>query len=479
MSPTTPFSELHVFLGSPSGGKQKKAEHTGFYEVYDDKDNKTARKFYKKSEDYPVDDMMEYMAAGILRKLVGEEHIPKINLVRTTDTGTVYLETDVLPGFTEIYKHGRSPTAEVHRSSIKKEILKRIQGKLSKREKKNRGSQNDTQTNLSNNFAKILAGCLLIGEYDVQPENLAFYNNNGKREIAKIDHGWAFKNILKPKHKVINLFSPYSRFSKSEKRMRPVNHFLIYKDILKDYKIMPKALTDIAGKLDEVISGKIIENSLNEILKNYPVDGLGYVTILEQNKIKCLSEIGEKMGVELSTLNQDFTKKDSENLKTELVNLIQSQLVIRKFSLLLTAEFIKIKNQKIEEIPDKIIEILGKYREHLVTQQNQEPILLSINEVLPKKLIKKLEKDLGLKNNDLAFEINKKLNKKLNNPFIKIKTENQEKSRLQKISSKIKSQAKSNKHAITNRFSALKNASKSTTKTIKSKITTPKKPKEK
>jgi hypothetical protein len=318
------------FVGTPGGGKQKKATGTGFYTWSNGKEYAI-----KRAEKFPADDLAELLASKLLRAILREEFAPECSLINRAD-GAVFLCSEKLNEFQEIYKH-KGPSSEVQFDKTKDRIMQNITGV------NNREALNIKQQHYKDDFAKILAGCLWVREYDCQTENIAFYKTkDGKNQLVKIDHGWAFSNVFKEKNKSLEPFISKFRIGN---RIKPVNHFLDYKDLVNSREMVTQ-MRIVAKQVDEnnadsaKSSSALIASTVDEIITAYKTETkyLGGNEIEQDKHAKeMLQKFAAHMGLQVSYVN------NLDNVRKSIVDNLTMKMSDRKISLEVAAAFMEYK----------------------------------------------------------------------------------------------------------------------------------------
>lgn len=188
------------------GGSQDKAIGTGFYV-----NNSSEELFFIKRTTrlhLIADDLAEILSSEICN-ILGFKQFAQCQPVKSQTTGEIYIASRCESGFKPIFNmDGRFTTRLLPHE--RKEFLEKL--------------GDDSKKQLLN----ILLICNLIGDYDPNPGNIGTTINKG---IVKIDHGWAFDQILSEFmptwHNSLNPLRYPARFA-------PTNAMCDYAVILRD-----------------------------------------------------------------------------------------------------------------------------------------------------------------------------------------------------------------------------------------------------
>lgn len=231
--------ELKLKFQKSINGKQPKLMYSGCYEV------NSTNVFIKASASHPADDVVEVLAANILNNVAlsnSSTRFAPCEFVFAPDQIRYVLSC----GF-----RGWTSLADIYSGKISIEINKEPSSFLASiREYFNcsytkflHPSENDTpvhqevKSRLIREFAEILVLCYLLGDYDVQPENIGLYlGEDGQVHFGKIDHGWTLAslcaNIIDSQPSLTTPILPFGHLGTHTMAKLPKNNFTNYPFIL-------------------------------------------------------------------------------------------------------------------------------------------------------------------------------------------------------------------------------------------------------
>lgn len=236
------FVEYTPKQGQAAGGKQKKAEGTGFY-------TKRGTLYYiKRSEKFPADDWAEILTSALGRGILGQgqdlfaECIP----IKSED-GQMFVRSTCAKGWKTLYEHrfGSNFFLDHFRSEESKKTHIII------------ASLSDAQ---KEQLAKILAVCLWLGEYDCGTQNIGI---DAEGRVVKIDHGWGLADLCREESRVARLLESKPMWGTRGAHINtgvPTNHFKDFKLLIED-ACFRKALREVIDFI------KAKENTLGQIVK--------------------------------------------------------------------------------------------------------------------------------------------------------------------------------------------------------------------
>jgi hypothetical protein len=334
-------------------GAQEKAPGTGIYT----KDGKYWN--IKAAIKYPADDVAEVVTSGILTALIGKEisvsyHFiappPSIkrNDQQTPEKYTVseiftnngaYPPTikSVLQQDRQFWVVGSDPTFERHKKNIQR-ILEGQELNGNFKIPKDRNSR-------KRDLGKILAGCLLLGEYDVQVGNLVLYKDKQNNErVASFDHGWGLVDLCTDKHKKIRLFEKKGMIGPARgthgRIGLPTNHFNDYPDIILSQEFVAGLSTVIESQES---LGEKVEAVLQEVVDAFEEP---------EKQIKQFKYLAEHIGLSLTHVETTPLK-----VKNYIAEKLKERLDHRMNGLRITKELIKMKlileSKEVEEATKK------------------------------------------------------------------------------------------------------------------------------
>lgn len=263
----TPFKEYDVEPNKKlTGGKQKKAKDTGFYRLKKD----GSRYNIKKSEKYPADNIAEVVTGSLLQSAIGVDRAVGYEFVKDEKDGSRYIASECRDNFKKLkdlaFKlpyFGANPYLKINKKLLHRQFKKPWQKR---------------------DMASVLAGCLWVGEYDCQPDNICFYREkvSGDTRVAKYDNGWGLAEICAEGNDKVDLFADkpfWGKLATHDKGGIPTNHFIDYPYILKsrDFvdeldNLVKKADSDKGGFVKQALQK--IEDAYKEELPNHRREGL-------------------------------------------------------------------------------------------------------------------------------------------------------------------------------------------------------------
>ncbi len=265
----TPFNGHTISSLPPTGGKQEKAEFTGFY-----MDEYGKEFMIKMSKNHLADNVAEVVTSSILEDIVGEKHSVNYNFIES-DNGHMYLKSEKRPEFETLKDRmgrtggkgflwlGSNPKFDQNKKIIYKNITLDVENKNNFFSKENRFKRWVHRKLLKENkkikrqCAKILAATLLVLDSDCQVENMCFYTADSNTQMAKFDDGWGLVGICTPGNERVKLFEKidyHGTRGTHKEAFLPTNHWLDYPVILHSKEFVD-GLREVALKMKENMGG--------------------------------------------------------------------------------------------------------------------------------------------------------------------------------------------------------------------------------
>jgi len=283
-------------------GKQKKGSKSGFYS------NSRGIRFYiKRSAEYIADNVAEVITSQLL-KFVIDRHAVEYFSVQNQDDHTIYVASEVSEGFESLKNYVQNHKRQ--KTGNPKYTLPMVGANPRDKEAIFDAIADDEEA--KKGLAKILAGCLWVGEYDCQLGNILIgKNDQGKTEIRKFDNGWGLADICKPENHIVNLFGqkPFAADMGTHGfGLVPTNHFNDYPKIIRSMEFI-EALGSVIEKTTPESIDKLANDVINQIVQDYP----------EKDQLNALKAFSKHIGL--------TEKLYSSNLNLEgLKNIIKISL---------------------------------------------------------------------------------------------------------------------------------------------------------
>jgi len=322
------------FTSKLSGGKQKKAKYTGFFVGDGTRHSQYAvDKAYalKKSLDYPADNMAEAVSSSLLVDFIGPQHALAYRLTQSKDDG-LYLESDKKKYFRDL--------AQVLGSHLKRKkgFFARFPrwGWVFSNPVTDRNRQNIMecfQTAIQQKqMALVLAGCLVVNDYDCQVKNIAFCKENDKEveSIAKFDDGWGLAEIGRPENHKVDLFKKlpwYGDRATHKGAFVPTNHFIDYAYLLHTQEFAD-ALTRVAN-MALINAENSTEKALQTIDKAHEANPELNISANPAGHLKAYQDLAAHLGMKVTDNNIAAIRQAiKQQLTTVLKSRAESMLIL-------------------------------------------------------------------------------------------------------------------------------------------------------
>lgn len=318
-----PFGN-YSFYRAGKGGKQKKAKATAFY-----KDTKTGELYYiKKSEDYPADNITEVVTSTLMTSVIGETHAVPYEFERNKLDGSMYLKSRCYEGFQSLGSFFPEEDREGWLASNPNKLAN-----------KKAIDKHFEDIELREDMANVLAGCLWVGDYDCQVENICFYKDkHGRKRVAKFDDGWGLAEIGAIDQTKVDLFD-WKWFMGGRATHKgvlpkglPTNHFNDYPYIVHSV-IFADALEALVEKADLKLRGEEgpVSQALDKISQAFKEDPekqkQAFLQFADHTKIKVPQEV----------------KNKADNVKNYIESVLKYQMKQRTNSMALLSALLRIR----------------------------------------------------------------------------------------------------------------------------------------
>lgn len=313
-----PFEGYTRVQEKVEGGKQEKAEYTGYYIS-----NKTGEIFFiKQSLKHPDDDVAEIGTGFLLGCIIGQKHVVEYFSVPDAKRPlNVYIASKVSPGFKTLKQKAlpiiinETPMLNLRplgadlRSDTNKDV---VYTQLEHIEQKK-------------GMALILAGSLFLRDLDPQYGNMLLGTEADTQEdIRKFDHGWGLASICEAQHSTVNLFGSGAGFTFSSEATHtgvgiPTNHFNDYPKIINSQAFV-NALDKIVKSVDNTKEfNEYIDSMIQSIIDSYPQDPERRLRLLADHiHLNITGKTGDALVLHIK-----------ENLKTQLKKRADSIAVLK------------------------------------------------------------------------------------------------------------------------------------------------------
>lgn len=310
----------HKKIADKSAGANNNGNLTGVYQSEDGRQTILFKQGKNEAET-----IAEFVAAGlyntVLNGLASECLLayPDNSQAKNIQDNAkqIYVGSVFFQEFTEIFKDAGFKSREKFTRLLHHHKTKKLVSKYKNNE----------------DFHKVLASSLWLGDYDIHWGNFGSAVINGKKRIVKIDHGWSLYK-LRPK---IDFLKHFGHLTPG----KPTNHFWDF--AVNDCELylsdkFSKALDDVAS-INIVDIEKTIQQRLDEAAKLY--DDKYLINFARRSGIN-QQKLKEKTGDELKTIitteissllkqRQDYLKNLSTAIKLE--NCITQNPKTKKFNI--------------------------------------------------------------------------------------------------------------------------------------------------
>lgn len=326
------------------GGAQQKEPGSGKY-----RDHQGTVHFIKSSALYPADNIAEVITADLMIGLVKDTVAPDTyqdtvtaySFIWNKDLQTPFVGSAVHPDYKgSVKKHAVAAGAKFINSEpafYQPDSKKILQAQFK-------------TPQMKKDICRILAACLLLGDYDCQADNLFIYmDKKGNLRVGSYDHGWGMVDLFDPKHLKIKLFDIKAALKLTgvrgthKKGGLPTNHFRDYDpDIIKSREFVT-ALREIAANSKVEMNTKIAA-ALAKIDNAYSINNIPNAAEREVQLKKAYTNLALHLSGKISLREVGFPEnRSSSDMKAFIQYKLDSVIATRTNSMLLTASLLEMR----------------------------------------------------------------------------------------------------------------------------------------